>query len=201
MVPILSGIIIGQKHTPSNFKAILMSLVFVLSMSVAYGLIGATAGFFGAGINLQAIMQTPWVLVTFSLIFIILAFSMFGFYDIQLPSKFQNKITSISNKQNGGNFVGVSIMGFLSALIVGPCVTPFLATALSYVIAGGSALKGGISLFAMGLGMGVPLIIICGWGVNAIPKAGPWMENVKRIFGFLMIAVAVSYTHLRAHET
>ena len=156
MVPILSGIIIGQKHTPSNFKAILMSLVFVLSMSVAYGLIGATAGFFGAGINLQAIMQTPWVLVTFSLIFIILAFSMFGFYDIQLPSKFQNKITSISNKQNGGNFVGVSIMGFLSALIVGPCVTPFLATALSYVIAGGSALKGGISLFAMGLGMGVP---------------------------------------------
>ena len=191
MVPILSGIIIGQKHTPSNFKAILMSLVFVLSMSVAYGLIGATAGFFGAGINLQAIMQTPWVLVTFSLIFIILAFSMFGFYDIQLPSKFQNKITSIINKQNGGNFVGVSIMGFLSALIVGPCVTPFLATALSYVIAGGSALKGGISLFAMGLGMGVPLIIICGWGVNAIPKAGPWMENVKRIFGFLMIAVAL----------
>jgi thiol:disulfide interchange protein DsbD len=116
---------------------------------------------------------------------------MFGFYDIQLPSKFQNKITNLSNKQSGGNFIGVSIMGFLSALIVGPCVTPFLATALSYVIAGGSALKGGISLFAMGLGMGVPLIIICGWGVNALPKAGPWMENVKKIFGFLMIAVAL----------
>ena len=190
MVPILSGIIIGQKYAPSNLKAILMSLVFVLSMSIAYGLIGATAGFFGAGINLQAIMQTPWILVVFSLIFIILAFSMFGFYDIQLPSKFQNKITSLSNNQSGGDFLGVSIMGFLSALIIGPCVTPFLATALSYVIAGGSAVKGGISLFAMGLGMGVPLIIICGWGVNAIPKAGPWMENVKIIFGFLMIAVA-----------
>ena len=191
MIPILSGIIIGQKQTPSSTKAFLMSLTFVLSMSLAYGLIGATAGYFGAGINLQAIMQTPWILVVFSLIFIFLAFSMFGFYDIQLPTKFQNKLTQLSNKQAGGEFVGVSIMGFLSALIVGPCVTPFLATALSYVIAGGSAIKGGISLFAMGLGMGVPILIVCGWGVNALPKAGPWMNTIKNIFGFLMIAVAL----------
>ena len=191
MIPILSGIIIGQKQTPSTIKAFLMSLTFVLSMSLAYGLIGATAGYFGAGINLQAIMQTPWILVVFSLIFIFLAFSMFGFYDIQLPIKFQNKLTQLSNKQTGGEFVGVSIMGFLSALIVGPCVTPFLATALSYVIAGGSAIKGGISLFAMGLGMGIPILIICGWGVNALPKAGPWMNTIKNIFGFLMIAVAL----------
>ena len=191
MIPILSGIIIGQKQTPSTIKAFLMSLTFVLSMSLAYGLIGATAGYFGAGINLQAIMQTPWVLAVFSLIFIFLAFSMFGFYDIQLPIKFQNKLTQLSNKQTGGEFVGVSIMGFLSALIVGPCVTPFLATALSYVIAGGSAIKGGISLFAMGLGMGIPILIICGWGVNALPKAGPWMNTIKNIFGFLMIAVAL----------
>jgi thiol:disulfide interchange protein DsbD len=116
---------------------------------------------------------------------------MFGLYDIQLPSKIQTKLTNLSNAQSGGSFVGVSIMGFLSALIVGPCVTPFLATALSYVIAGGSAAKGGASLFAMGLGMGVPLIIICGWGVNTLPKAGAWMENVKRVFGFAMIAVAL----------
>ena len=191
MIPILSGIIIGQKQTPSTIKAFLMSLAFVLSMSLAYGLIGATAGYFGAGINLQAIMQTPWILAVFSLIFIFLAFSMFGFYDIQLPIKFQNKLTQLSNKQTGGEFVGVSIMGFLSALIVGPCVTPFLATALSYVIAGGSAIKGGISLFAMGLGMGIPILIICGWGVNALPKAGPWMNTIKNIFGFLMIAVAL----------
>jgi len=160
-------------------------------MSLAYGFIGATAGYFGAGINLQAIMQTPWILVVFSLIFIFLAFSMFGFYDIQLPIKFQNKLTQLSNKQTGGEFVGVSIMGFLSALIVGPCVTPFLATGLSYVIAGGSAIKGGISLFALGLGMGIPILIICGWGVNALPKAGPWMNTIKNIFGFLMIAVAL----------
>ena len=191
MVPILSGIIIGQKETPNNLNAILMTITFVFSMSLAYALIGASAGYFGAGINLQAIMQTPWVLFVFSLIFITLALSMFGFYDIQLPSKIQTKLTNLSNAQSGGSFVGVSIMGFLSALIVGPCVTPFLATALSYVIAGGSAAKGGASLFAMGLGMGVPLIIICGWGINALPKAGPWMENVKRVFGFAMIAVAL----------
>jgi len=191
MIPILSGIIIGQKQTPSSTKAFLMSLTFVLSMSLAYGLIGATAGYFGAGINLQAIMQTPWILVVFSLIFILLAFSMFGYYDIQLPTKFQNRLTQISNKQAGGEFVGVSIMGFLSALIVGPCVTPFLATALSYVIAGGSAIKGGVSLFAMGLGMGIPILIVCGWGVNALPKAGPWMNTIKNIFGFLMLAVSL----------
>ena len=191
MVPILSGIIVGQKEKPSNFNAVLMSITFVLSMSLAYGLIGASAGYFGSGINLQAMMQTPWVLFVFSLIFLLLALSMFGFYDLQLPVGPQTRLTSISNSQSGGSFVGVSIMGFLSALIVGPCVTPFLATALSYVIAGGSAAKGAASLFAMGLGMGVPLIIICGWGVNALPKAGPWMENVKKVFGFGMIAVAL----------
>ena len=191
MIPILSGIIIGQKQTPSSTKAFLMSLTFVLSMSLAYGLIGATAGYFGAGINIQAIMQTPWILVVFSMIFIFLAFSMFGYYDIQLPTKFQNRLTQMSNKQAGGEFAGVSIMGFLSALIVGPCVTPFLATALSYVIAGGSAIKGGVSLFAMGLGMGIPILIVCGWGVNALPKAGPWMNTIKNIFGFLMLAVSL----------
>ena len=191
MVPILSGIIIGQKEKPSDFNAVLMSITFVLSMSLAYGLIGASAGYFGSGINLQAMMQTPWVLFVFSLIFLLLALSMFGFYDLQLPVGLQTRLTSISNSQSGGSFLGVSIMGFLSALIVGPCVTPFLATALSYVIAGGSAAKGAASLFAMGLGMGVPLIIICGWGVNALPKAGPWMENVKKVFGFGMIAVAL----------
>jgi thiol:disulfide interchange protein DsbD len=191
MVPILSGIIIGQKNSPSTLKAILMSLVFVLSMSFAYGLIGATAGYFGAGVNIQAVLQNPWVLVFFGLIFIVLAFSMFGYYDVQLPKRLQSKITHISNKQNGGSYIGVAIMGFLSALIVGPCVTPFLATALSYVIADGSATKGAIALFTMGVGMGVPLIVICGWGINALPKSGPWMDTVKHVFGVLMLAVTL----------
>ena len=191
MIPILSGIIVGQKDSPSTLKAVLMSLVFVLSMSIAYGLIGYTAVRFGAGVNIQAILQAPWILVLFGLIFIFLAFSMFGYYDIQLPKKLQSRITQISNKQNGGSFIGVAIMGFLSALIIGPCVTPFLATALIYVIDTGSVIKGAIGLFAMGLGMGVPLIIICGWGINALPKSGPWMETVKHVFGVLMLAVAL----------
>ena len=110
MVPILSGIIIGQKEKPSNLNALLMSITFVLSMYVAYGLIGASAGYFGAGINLQAIMQTPLVLFVFSCIFILLSLSMFGFYDIQLPSGIQTRLTSISNSQSGGSFVWVSIM-------------------------------------------------------------------------------------------
>ena len=191
MVPILSGIIIGQKESPGAAKSVLMALVFVVSMSLAYALFGATAGYFGAGVNLQALLQTPWVLVVFSLIFVVLAFSMFGYYAIQLPKNLQNKITQLSNKQNGGGFLGVAIMGFLSALIVGPCVTPFLATALSYVIAEGSATRGAMALFAMGLGMGAPLIVICGWGVNALPKAGPWMTKVNHVFGVLMLAVAL----------
>ena len=190
MVPILSGIIIGQNPIPSKARAISMSLTFVVSMALAYGLIGASAGYFGAGINLQSIMQTPWVLIVFSLIFLFLAFSMFGYYDIQLPAKLQNKISQISNQQKSGVFFGVAVMGFLSALIVGPCVTPFLATALSYVIAGGSAIKGGVSLFAMGLGMGIPILIVCGLGVNVLPKPGPWMETIKRGFGFILIAIA-----------
>ena len=113
MVPILSGIIIGQKETPSNFNAVLMSVTFVLSMSLAYGLIGASAGYFGAGINIQAIMQTPWVLFVFSFIFVLLALSMFGLYDIQLPVGLQTKLTNISNSQSGGNFIGVSIICLL----------------------------------------------------------------------------------------
>ncbi len=190
MVPILSGIIIGQNPIPSKARAISMALTFVVSMSLAYGLIGASAGYFGAGINLQSIMQTSWVLFVFSLFFIFLAFSMFGYYDIQLPAKLQNKINEISNRQKSGVFFGVAAMGFLSALIVGPCVTPFLATALSYVIAGGSAIKGGVSLFAMGLGMGIPILIVCSLGVNALPKPGPWMETIKHSFGFILIAIA-----------
>ncbi len=190
MIPILSGIIIGQKQIPTKARAIAMSLTFVVSMSFAYGLMGASAGYFGAGVNLQSLMQTPWILFVFSLIFILFAFSMFGFYDIQLPSKLHNKINQLSSQQEGGLFLGVAAMGFLSALIVGPCVTPFLATALSYVIAGGSAIKGGISLFAMGLGMGIPILIVCGMGANVMPKPGPWMETIKHTFGFIMIAIA-----------
>ena len=188
MIPILSGIIVGQKQTVSTRRAVLMSVVFVLATSVTYAGAGVLAGYFGE--NLQALLQTPSVLIAFSLIFVALAFSMFGYYDIQLPASLQSKITHISNQQPGGSLIGVIIMGFLSALIVGPCVAPPLAGALIYIGQTGDALLGGLSLFVMSLGMGVPLLAV-GAGVSKLPKAGAWMDNIKAFFGVLMLAVAI----------
>ncbi len=188
MIPILSGIIVGQKGEVSTQKALIMSIVFVLAMSVTYSIAGVLAGYFGE--NLQVLFQTPWVLVLFSLVFVALAFSMFGYYEIQLPASLQGKIANISNKQEGGHLISVAIMGFLSALIVGPCVAPPLAGALIYIGQTGDALLGGVSLFVMSLGMGAPLLAI-GAGVSKLPKAGGWMDNVKYIFGILMLAVAI----------
>ncbi|SMN00873.1 Cytochrome c-type biogenesis protein DsbD, protein-disulfide reductase [uncultured Candidatus Thioglobus sp.] len=188
MIPILSGIIVGQKEKVSTKKALIMSIVFVLAMSVAYTIAGVLAGYFGS--NLQIVLQTPWVLISFSLVFIALAFSMFGYYEIQLPSALQTKIANMSNKQEGGSLIGVAIMGFLSALIVGPCVAPPLAGALIYIGQTGDALLGGMSLFVMSLGMGVPLLLV-GAGVSKLPKAGGWLDKVKHVFGILMLAVAI----------
>jgi thiol:disulfide interchange protein DsbD len=187
MIPILSGIIVGQKEITTR-KAVMMSVVFVLAMSVTYAIAGVLAGHFGE--NLQILFQTPWILVVFSLIFVALAFSMFGYYDIQLPAALQRKITAISNRQEGGHLIGVAIMGFLSALIVGPCVAPPLAGALIYIGQTGDALLGALSLFVMSLGMGAPLLAV-GAGVSKLPKAGGWMEHIKAIFGILMLAVAI----------
>ena len=187
MIPILSGIIVGHKGVTTR-KALIMSIVFVLAMSVTYSIAGVLAGYFGE--NLQVLFQTPWILVVFSLIFVALAFSMFGYYEIQLPTSLQNKIAKISNKQEGGHLIGVAIMGFLSALIVGPCVAPPLAGALIYIGQTGDAVLGGLSLFVMSLGMGAPLLAV-GAGVSKLPKAGGWMDNVKYVFGILMLAVAI----------
>ena len=187
MIPILSGIIVGQKGVTTR-KALIMSIVFVLAMSVTYTIAGVLAGLFGE--NLQILFQTPWVLIVFSLVFVALAFSMFGYYEIQLPARLQNKIANISNKQEGGHLIGVAIMGFLSALIVGPCVAPPLAGALIYIGQTGDAVLGGLSLFVMSLGMGAPLLAI-GAGASKLPKAGGWMDNVKYVFGILMLAVAI----------
>ncbi|MCH9645211.1 MAG: protein-disulfide reductase DsbD [Proteobacteria bacterium] len=188
MIPILSGIIVGQKGEITTRKALVMSIVFVLAMSVTYSIAGVLAGYFGE--NFQVLFQTPWVLVVFSLVFVALAFSMFGYFEIQLPAGLQAKITNMSNKQEGGHLIGVAVMGFLSALIVGPCVAPPLAGALIYIGQTGDALLGGLSLFVMSLGMGAPLILI-GAGVSKLPRAGGWMDNVKYIFGILMLAVAI----------
>ena len=189
MVPILSGIIAGQGERMTTARAFWLSLVYVLAMAVTYTVAGVLAGLFGQ--NLQALFQNPWILGFFISIFIALALSMFGFFELQLPSGLQTRLTQASNKQQGGSLTGVAIMGFLSALIVGPCVAPPLTAALIVIGASGSAFLGGAALFALSMGMGVPLIL---FGVSAgklVPKAGPWMDAIKAVFGVGLLALAI----------
>jgi len=189
MVPILSGIIAGQGERMTTGRAFWLSLVYVLAMAVTYTIAGVLAGMFGQ--NLQALFQNPWILGFFIAIFVALAFSMFGFFELQLPSSLQTKLSEASNQQKGGSLTGVAVMGFLSALIVGPCVAPPLAAALIVIGASGSAVLGGSALFALSMGMGVPLIL---FGVSAgklVPKAGPWMDAIKAVFGIGMLALAI----------
>lgn len=190
MIPILSSIIVGQGGQQlSTKRAFTMSLVFVLAMAAAYTIAGVLAGIFGA--NLQVAFQNPWILASFAIVFVLLALSMFGFYELQLPSALQSKITNLSNKQQGGSLTGVAIMGFLSALIVGPCVAPPLAGALIYIGQTGDALLGGLALFAMSIGMGVPLLLLGTSAGKLLPRAGAWMNTVKAVFGVLLLAVAL----------
>ncbi len=189
MVPILSGIIAGHGTSLTTRRAFLLSSVYVLSMALAYTLAGVLAGLFGA--NLQAAFQNPWILGTFAGVFVLLALSMFGFYDLQLPSSLQGRLTAFSNRQQGGQLLGVAIMGLLSALIVGPCVAPPLAGALIYIGQTGDALLGGIALFALSLGMGAPLIAIGTSAGKLLPRAGTWMEAIKAVFGVLLLGVAI----------
>jgi thiol:disulfide interchange protein DsbD len=189
MIPILSSIIVGQGEGLTTRRAFTLSLVYVLAMALTYTVAGVIAGLFGA--NLQAAFQNPWILSSFAAIFVALAFSMFGFYELQLPSALQSRLAEVSNKQRGGTLTGVAIMGLLSALIVGPCVAPPLMGALIYIGQTGDALLGGLALFALSLGMGAPLLAI---GVSAgkyLPRAGGWMDAVKAVFGVLLLAVAV----------
>lgn len=189
MIPILSGIIAGQGRHVTSRKAFTMSVVYVLSMAVVYTLVGIIAGL--SGKNIQVIFQNPWVISSFALIFVLLALSMFGFYNLQLPSGLQSKLSEFSNKQQGGSLVGVSIMGVLSALIVGPCMAPPLMGILLFIGQTGDPLLGGMALFVMSLGMGVPLVILGTSAGKFMPKAGVWMDIVKAVFGVSMLAVAI----------
>ncbi|MCG7961365.1 MAG: protein-disulfide reductase DsbD [Candidatus Thiodiazotropha taylori] len=189
MIPILSGIIAGHGDKITTQKAFVLSLVYVLAMAITYTIAGVLAGLFGE--NLQAYFQNPWILSSFALVFVLLALSMFGFYDLQLPSSLQSRLTDVSNKQQGGSLAGVAIMGFLSALIVGPCVAPPLAGALIYIGQTGDALLGGLALFALSMGMGAPLIAIGTSAGKLLPRAGSWMDAVKAVFGVALLGVAI----------
>ena len=189
MVPILSGIIVGQKQPLSTTRAFALSSTYATAMALTYALAGVAAGLLGR--NLQAAFQHPAVIVSFSLIFVALACAMFGFYELQLPASLQTRLDRFSRSRRGGTYGGVAIMGVLSAVIVGPCVAPPLAGALAYIGQTGSAVIGGGALFALGLGMGIPLIAL-GTSMGAVlPRAGPWMDTIKKIFGVIFLGVAI----------
>jgi thiol:disulfide interchange protein DsbD len=190
MVPILTSIVVGQeKHSPA--KGFVLSTTYVLGMAITYAIAGITVGLLGAGANISNWMQTPWVLSVFAALFLVLSLSMFGLYELQLPSKLRNRLNDMNQNQKGGNLFGVFLMGVLSALVVSPCVSAPLAGALVYLSTTGDAWLGGSALLALGLGMGAPLIALGTTGASFLPKAGGWMDGVKAFFGVLLIGVAI----------
>lgn len=189
MIPILSGIIIGQGKTVTARRAFILSVVYVLAMALTYTVAGVLVGL--SGENIQALFQNPWILALFAAVFVLLALAMFGFYELQMPSAIQSRLSAFSNNRQGGNLAGVAVMGFLSALIVGPCVTAPLIGALIYIAQTGDAVLGGAALFALSMGMGAPLIVIGTSTGKWMPKAGAWMNAIKNLFGVLLLVVAV----------
>ncbi|WP_197035015.1 protein-disulfide reductase DsbD [Herbaspirillum sp. RV1423] len=187
MVPIVSGIVVGSQAPP--LRAFVLSLAFVLPMALTYALLGAAAAIMGE--NIQALLQNRWAITIFSAIFVALAAAMFGFFTLQLPSFVRDRINGASRHTQGGTLLGATALGLLSALLVGPCMTAPLAGTLLYIAQTGHVASGALLLFALGLGMGVPLIIIATLGARYLPKPGPWMERVKGAFGFLLLGTAI----------
>lgn len=188
MIPILSGIIVNHGHAVTHLRAFVLSLAYVLGMAATYAVIGVAAGF--SGTLLSTALQNVWVLGGFALIFVVLSFSMFGFYELQMPAALQSRLSDTANHQ-GGSLPAIGLMGALSALIVGPCVAAPLAGALLYIAQTGNALLGGAALFVMALGMGAPLLLVGAFSRSLLPKSGPWMEGVKKFFGVIMLATAL----------
>ena len=189
MIPILSGIIVGEGRNLTRRRALLVSLAYVFGMAVTYTAIGIAAALSGS--LLSAALQNAWVLGGFAAIFVMLALSMFGFYELQLPSRWQMRIVQVSNRLGGGHWGAVMLMGMLSAAIVSPCVTAPLAGALLFMSQTRDAILGGTALFSMAIGMGVPLVLVGVSGGLVLPKSGHWMNAVKQFFGVLLLAVAI----------
>ncbi len=191
MIPILSSIIVGEGKNLSRFRAFSLSSAYVVGMAITYAIIGTLVGVFGAQLNLQAALQTTPVLIFSGSLFLVLSLSMFGFYELQLPVSWQNKLNEISNLQSGGKHLSVFVMGAISSLVVSPCISAPLVGGLLYISQTQDALLGGSALLSLGLGMGVPLLAIGMAGSYWLPRAGVWMEQVKGVFGFLLIGVAI----------
>lgn len=189
MYPILTGIIAGAGHRLSTGRAFLLSLVYVQGMAVTYTLLGLVVA--SAGLKFQAALQHPYVLIGLSVMFVLLALSMFGLYTLQLPSSLQTRLSGLSNRQQGGSVVGVAIMGMISGLVCSPCTTAPLSGALIYVAQSGDLWLGGAALYALSLGMGLPLLLLGTSGGKLLPKAGAWMDVIKQLFGFALLAVPI----------
>lgn len=189
MIPILSSIIVGEGERITTHRAFILSLTYVLAMSVTYTVAGVMTGLLGE--NLQAMFQNPWIIGSFSALFVVLSLSMFGLFELQLPHSLQHRLHQISHQQQGGHIAGAALMGLLSGLIVGPCLAPPLAGALIFIGQHGDPVLGGSALFALSMGMGLPLIVIGTSAGTLLPKAGDWMNTIKSVFGVLMLALAI----------
>ena len=189
MYPILTGIIVGQGKALTTKKAFTLSFFYVQGMAVTYTLLGIVVAL--AGAQFQAIFQHPFVLIALSILFIFLALSMFGVFNLALPASWQNKLNNLSNKQKGGSITGVVMMGVISGLVASPCTTAPLTGALLYISQTGDVFLGASALYALSLGMGLPLLILGSSGGKLLPKAGAWMNIIKNVFGLLLLAVPI----------
>jgi thiol:disulfide interchange protein DsbD len=191
MVPILSGIIVGagRDRPVSRGRAFSLSLAYVMGMALTYTVAGAA--FAAAGQQAQAFFQKPWIIVLFAGLFVLLALAMFGVFNLQVPARLQARLADASNKQRQGTLVGTAVMGALSSLIVTACVAPPLVAALAVIGQSGDVFRGAAALFTLSLGMGVPLLIVGASAGQLLPKAGPWMDTIKAVFGVMLLAVAV----------
>lgn len=189
MLPILSSIIVGQNQPLTTSKAFKLSLSYVLSMAITYAFAGLLMGF--AGSNIQSALQNPWVIAGFSGLLVLLALSLFGCYELQLPATLRDRLQRVNQRQQGGTYVSVAIMGFISTLIVSPCVSAPLVGALSYISQQGNPWLGVSTLFALGLGMGLPLLVVGTFGGSFLPKVGAWMNAIKTLFGISLLFMAL----------
>ncbi|WP_373819424.1 protein-disulfide reductase DsbD [Glaesserella sp.] len=189
MLPLLSAIVIGQKNRPNTLRAFLLSFSYVQGMALTYTLLGLIVT--AVGLPFQILLQSPPVLIVISLLFVVLAFSMFGLYEIRLPHSWQQKLNNLSQQQKGGYFTGVFVMGVLAGLIASPCTSVPLSAALLYVVQSGDFFVGGFALYLLALGMGVPLMLLTLFGNKILPKSGSWLLKVKTLFGFVMLMLPI----------
>ncbi len=189
MLPILSGVVLRGR--PSNARGLVLSLAYVLPMAACYAVLGALMGLFGAGLNLQAMLQSPWILVPFAAFFSLFAMAMFGVFELRLPTFIRERLDQRASQTQGGTIAGAATLGVLSSLIVSPCITAPLTALLLYISSTGDAVGGGLQLFALGLGMGTPLVLFGAGGGALLPKSGPWLVSVRNAFGVMLLAVSV----------